>query len=63
MQRTVSLALALAQEQNSRCPAAPELLFLLPHTQAKREQNVFSFPSSSLPPKLRKMTWTLSLLV
>lgn len=25
------------------CPAAPVLLFLLPHTQAKREQNMFFF--------------------
>lgn len=34
------------------------------HTSRPRgSKTCFSFPSSSLPPKLRKMTWTLSSLV
>lgn len=36
------------------CPAAPVLLLLLPHTQAKREQNMFFFPPTSLAPKIKK---------
>lgn len=54
MQRTVSLALALAQEQNSHCPAAPELLFPLPHIQAKRKQNMFFLSFFLSAPKIKK---------
>lgn len=54
MQRTVSLSLALAKEQNSCFPAAPELLLLLPHSQAKREQNMFFFSFLLSAPKIKK---------